>query len=75
MPEDTKVTDPKGLREFEPPTKRFTNHPTQRECGHIRIIYKPTAIAQGTGVGKRDLALSQAAFYAGARRAERCWTT
>jgi hypothetical protein len=30
-------------------------------------IYKRTAIAQGTGVGKRDLALSQVAFYAGAR--------
>jgi hypothetical protein len=30
-------------------------------------IYKRTAIAQGTGAGKRDLALSQVAFYAGAR--------
>lgn len=57
----------KGWGNFEPPTKRFTNHPTQRECGHIRIIYKPTAIAQGTGVGKGDLALSQVAFDAGAR--------
>jgi len=30
-------------------------------------IYKRTAIAQGIGIGKRDLALSQVAFYAGAR--------
>jgi hypothetical protein len=31
------------------------------------IIYKRTAITQATGVGKRDLALSQVAFYSGAR--------
>lgn len=30
-------------------------------------IYKRTAIAHGTGCTKRDLALSQAAFYGGAR--------
>ena len=30
-------------------------------------IYKRTAIAQGIGAGKRDLQLSQVAFYAGAR--------
>ena len=30
-------------------------------------IYKRTAIAQGTGAGKRELALSQLAFYSGAR--------
>jgi hypothetical protein len=31
------------------------------------VIYRRTAVAQGTGAGKRDLALSQVAFYAGAR--------
>lgn len=30
-------------------------------------IYKRNAIAQGTGAGKRDLSLSQVAFYSGAR--------
>jgi hypothetical protein len=30
-------------------------------------IYKRTAIAQGTSVSERDLALSQLAFYSGAR--------
>ena len=30
-------------------------------------IYKRTAIAQGTGANKRDLALAQVAFYSGAR--------
>jgi hypothetical protein len=33
----------------------------------IWSIYKRTAIAQRTGASKRDLALSQLAFYAGAR--------
>lgn len=30
-------------------------------------IYKWTALAQGTGASKRELALSQLAFYSGAR--------
>lgn len=30
-------------------------------------IYKRTALAQGTGARKRDLSLSQLAFYTGAR--------
>jgi hypothetical protein len=30
-------------------------------------IYKRTAIAQGAGASKRDLALAQVAFYSGAR--------
>jgi hypothetical protein len=30
-------------------------------------IYKRTAIAQGTGSSKRDLALAQIGFYSGAR--------
>jgi hypothetical protein len=30
-------------------------------------IYKRTAITQGTGANKRDLALAQVAFYSGAR--------
>jgi len=30
-------------------------------------IYKRTALAHGTGSSKRDLALSQVAFYSGAR--------
>jgi hypothetical protein len=30
-------------------------------------IYKRTAIAQSTGASKRDLSLSQLAFYSGAR--------
>lgn len=31
------------------------------------VIYRRTAIAQGTGASKRDLALAQVAFYGGAR--------
>jgi hypothetical protein len=31
------------------------------------VLYKRTAIAHGTGGSKRDLALSQLAFYSGAR--------
>jgi hypothetical protein len=31
------------------------------------VIYRRTAIAQGTGASKRDLSLSQLALYSGAR--------
>jgi hypothetical protein len=68
-----------GLITFEPQTNsRGTprgNDVTTLSLRRLWIIYKRTAIRQGTGVGKRDLALSQVAFYAGARGVLRCSTT
>jgi hypothetical protein len=43
------------------------NDVTTLSLRRLWITYKRTPIAQGTDAGKRDLQLSQVAFYAGAR--------